>query len=72
VRSLGLGLVTGVGRFGAVLGPFVVGLALLWGARISQVIYVFATPLFVIAVITLLVVKIDTRQKTLDHISDAT
>jgi putative MFS transporter len=68
VRSLGLGLVSGVGRFGAVVGPFILGVSLHWGARISQVIYVFATPLFIAAILAFLVIRVDTRDKGLEEI----
>jgi putative MFS transporter len=68
VRTLGIGIVNGVGRFGAVLGPFLLGFALKSGMRISQVIYMFAIPLFVAAVMTLFVIKVDTRQRSLESI----
>ena len=70
VRTLGIGIVNGVGRFGAVLGPFLLGLALKSGMRISQVIYMFAIPLFVAAVMTLFVIKVDTRQRSLESIGE--
>jgi putative MFS transporter len=69
VRGIGLGLITGIGRFGSVLGPFLLGLSLQWGARISQVIYLFAFPLFVAAILTVLFVKVDTRRMTLENVS---
>lgn len=68
VRTLGIGIVNGVGRIGAVLGPFLLGLAFNSGMKISQVIYMFAVPLFVAAVMTLFVIKVDTRERSLESI----
>ncbi|MGA3128474.1 MAG: MFS transporter [Candidatus Korobacteraceae bacterium] len=70
VRTLGIGIVSGVGRFGAILGPLLMGIALKSGMKISQVIYVFAIPLFVAAVMTLFVIKVDTRERSLESIGE--
>ena len=69
VRSLGLGIVSGVGRFGAVAGPFLMGLAFYYGMRISQAIYMFAAPLFIASILLVLVIKTETRQRTLEEIA---
>jgi len=69
VRSLGLGIVSGVGRFGAVLGPFLMGMAFYWGLKISQAIYLFAAPLFIAGVLALLVIRTETRKRALEDIS---
>jgi putative MFS transporter len=69
VRSLGLGIVSGFGRFGAVLGPFLMGLAFHWGMKISQAIYLFAAPLFIASILALLVIRTETRKRTLEDIA---
>jgi putative MFS transporter len=68
VRGVGVGLVGGVGRFGAACGPLVVGVALHWGAQLSHIVYLLAVPLFVIAVVTYCVLKVDPRGRALEEI----
>ena len=69
VRGVGVGLVGGIGRFGAAFGPFIVGLALHWGAQLSHIVYLLAVPLFVIAVITYFTIKVDPRGQALEEIN---
>ena len=69
VRSLGIGSVQSMGRFGAILGPFMLGLLLQFGTEISHIIYFFAAPLLVSAVLALFVIRFDPRQKTLEQIN---
>jgi putative MFS transporter len=68
VRSIGAGIVTGLARFGAVLGPLVVGFGLYWGLSVANIMYLFVAPLFIISVITLLVIKVDTGRRNLEEI----
>jgi putative MFS transporter len=71
VRTLGLGIISGMGRFGAVLGPFILGLFLHFGTKISDIIYLFAIPLFVASILALFVIKIDPRGQSLEQIGKA-
>jgi putative MFS transporter len=68
VRSIGVGLVTGLARFGAVIGPLFVGLGLYWGFQVSQILYLFAAPLFIVSLIALAVIKVDTGRRNLEEI----
>ena len=70
VRSLGMGIVTATGRVGSILGPFVLGVLMTLGTAIHQIIYYFALPLLLAAVITVLLIRIDPRQKTLEQINE--
>lgn len=70
VRTLGLGIISGMGRFGAVLGPFILGLFLHFGTKISDIIYLFAIPLFIASILALLVIKIDPRGLSLEQIGE--
>ncbi|MGA3128478.1 MAG: MFS transporter [Candidatus Korobacteraceae bacterium] len=69
VRSLGIGFVQSLGRFGAVLGPFALGLFLTFGTDISHVIYFFAAPLLVAAILAVIVIRFDPRKHTLEQIT---
>ena len=69
VRSLGIGFVQSLGRFGAVLGPFALGLFLTFGTEISHVIYFFAAPLLVAAILAVIVIQFDPRKHTLEQIT---
>ncbi|MDE3074350.1 MAG: MFS transporter [Chloroflexota bacterium] len=68
VRSLGMGLVTAFGRIGAILGPFITGWFITFGTAISQIIYYFSIPLVISAIVALALIRVDPRQKTLEHI----
>lgn len=69
VRSLGIGSVQSMGRFGAVLGPFMLGLLLQFGTQMSHIIYFFAVPLLISSVLALFVIRFDPRQKALEQIN---
>ncbi len=71
VRTLGMGIVNGVGRLGAVLGPFVLGLFLKFSTSISDIIYMFAVPPIIGAIVVVLAIKVDPRGKTLEQIDSA-
>jgi putative MFS transporter len=71
VRTLGMGLVNGVGRLGAVLGPFLLGVFLHFGTQISDIIYFYAAPLLVAAIVALFAIKVDPRRRSLDQIGAA-
>ena len=71
VRTLGIGIVNGVGRFGMVLGPTALGLLIMFGTPTSHIIYFFAVPMLVAALLALFVIKVDTRQQTLEQINTA-
>lgn len=68
-RSLGFGLVQGLGRFGSVVGPFALGLFLNFGTEISQIIYLFAAPLMLAAILMSILLKQDPRQRTLEQLT---
>lgn len=68
VRSIGVGLVTGLARFGAVVGPLFVGLGLHWGFQVGQVMYLFAAPLFIVSIIALIAIRVDTGRRNLEEI----
>jgi len=68
-RTLGVGVVTGVGRCGAIMGPLVLGFLFKFGTAISQIIYYFAVPLLVACILVVLTVKIDLRKKSLEAIN---
>jgi putative MFS transporter len=70
VRSLGMGLVTATGRVGSILGPFVVGVFLQFGTAIHQIIYWFAMPLLLAAILSVVLIRVDPRQKALEQIKE--
>jgi putative MFS transporter len=70
VRSLGMGLVTATGRVGSILGPLVLGLFLTFGTAIHQIIYYFAMPLLLAAALSVVLIRVDPRQKTLEQINE--
>jgi MFS transporter, putative metabolite:H+ symporter len=69
VRSLGMGIVTATGRVGSILGPFVLGVLMTLGTAIHQIIYYFALPLMLAAILTVFLIRVDPRQKTLEQIN---
>ncbi|QGZ63318.1 MFS transporter [Paraburkholderia acidisoli] len=69
VRSLAMGLVVACARVGSITGPFVLGWLLTLGTMIHQIIYYFTMPLVLAAVVLVVAVKVDSRQKTLEDAS---
>lgn len=69
VRSLASGLVVACARVGSIAGPFVLGWLLTLGTMIHQIIYYFTMPLVIAAVILVLTIKVDSRQKTLEEVT---
>ncbi|HEY1610897.1 MAG TPA: MFS transporter [Paraburkholderia sp.] len=69
VRSLAMGLVVACARLGSITGPFVLGWLLMLGTMIHQIIYYFTLPLVMAALILVVAVKVDSRQKTLEEAS---
>jgi len=70
VRSLGMGIVTATGRVGSILGPFAVGVFLTFGTSIHEIIYWFAIPLLLAAIVSVVLIRVDPRQKTLEEIKE--
>jgi len=70
VRSLAMGLVVAAARLGSITGPFMLGLLLTLGTQIHQIIYYFTLPLVIAALILVVAVKVDSRQKTLEEVSE--
>ncbi len=68
IRGSSMGLITAIGRIGAITGPFVVGFLSTLGTAIHQIIYYFVLPLLVAAILCLFLIRIDPRQKTLEQI----
>jgi len=69
VRSLGSGFVQALGRFGAVLGPFILGLLLKIGVPISNVLYALSVPVVLASIVAVVGLKFDPRQRALEDIS---
>jgi putative MFS transporter len=69
VRSVGIGIVTATGRIGSILGPFVLGIFLTFGTAIHQIIYYFSIPLLLAAILAIVLLRIDPRQKALEQIA---
>ena len=70
VRSLGMGIVTATGRVGSILGPFAVGVFLTFGTSIHEIIYWFAIPLLLADIVSVVLIRVDPRQKTLEEIKE--
>lgn len=69
-RALASGLVIAAARLGSISGPYILGLFLTFGTVIHQIIYYFTMPLVAAAVILVLTVKVDSRQKTLEEVTE--
>jgi putative MFS transporter len=69
VRSLGFGVVQALGRSGAVVGPLALGLFLKFGTQISSIIYYFAAPMIIAAILLAIFFKQDPRQRSLESVS---
>jgi putative MFS transporter len=68
VRTLGMGIVTAFGRVGSILGPLALGFFLAIGKSVSTVIYLYTVPLIVGAVVAAMLIRVDSRQKSLDDV----
>ena len=71
VRTLGMGTVNGFGRLGAVLGPLFLGIFLHLSTSMGHIMYMFAVPPVIGALVLVMGIKIDPRQKTLEEIAAA-
>lgn len=69
IRCLARGLYVASGRIGSVTGPVLLGFFLTLGTEIHQIIYYFASPLVVGAILIVIFIKVDPRQKTLEEVS---
>jgi len=69
IRSIALGLVIACARVGSITGPLILGFMLTLGTQIHQIIYYFALPLVVAAVLVVIFIRVDPRQKTLEEVS---
>ena len=69
VRTLGMGIVNGVGRIGAMLGPFILGVFLKENLSIGHILYLFALPPILGSACVVVAIKIDSRRKSLEEIS---
>ena len=71
VRSLGIGVVSAFSRTGSIVGPVAIGLFMSFGTAIHQIIYYFAIPLAVAAILGIVLIKVDSRQKALEQVTGA-
>jgi putative MFS transporter len=69
VRALGFGLVQALGRSGAVVGPLALGIFMKFGTQISDIIYYFAAPITIAAILVAIFIKQDPRQRTLESVN---
>jgi len=69
IRSLANGLIVACARIGSITGPLVLGFFLTLGTEIHQIIYYFALPLVLAAIVVVVFLKIDARQKTLEQVT---
>jgi putative MFS transporter len=70
VRSLASGLVIACARVGSIMGPFILGVLLTLGTMIHQIIYYFTLPLVAAAIVLVFTIKVDSRQKTLEEVTE--
>jgi MFS transporter, putative metabolite:H+ symporter len=68
VRCLATGLVSASARIGSISGPFILGFLLTLGTEIHQIIYYFTLPLTLAAIIVVVFIRVDTRQKALEEV----
>jgi len=68
VRCLATGLVSASARIGSISGPFILGFFLTLGTEIHQIIYYFTLPLVLAAIVVVVFIKVDSRQKTLEEV----
>jgi putative MFS transporter len=71
IRSVGYGLLSAISRIGSISGPFMLGVFLTLGTAIHQIIYYFALPLLLAAIVLVLVIRVDPRNKTLEEVTGA-
>ena len=69
IRSLAYGLVVACARIGSICGPLILGFFLTLGTQIHQIIYYFTLPLVMAAVLVVIFLKVDPRQKTLEEVT---
>jgi putative MFS transporter len=69
VRSLANGLIVASARIGSITGPLVLGFFLTLGTEIHQIIYYFALPLVLAAIVVVIFLRVDARQKTLEQVT---
>ena len=69
VRGLGIGLVSAFSRTGSIVGPLAMGLFMSFGTAIHQIIYYFAVPLAIMAIVGAIFIKVDSRQKALEQVT---
>ncbi len=69
VRTLGMGIVNALGRLGAVLGPLFLGMFLHLSTSMANIMYMFAIPPILGAIVIVIGIKGDQRQKTLEEIA---
>jgi MFS transporter, putative metabolite:H+ symporter len=68
VRCLATGLVSAAARVGSIFGPFILGFFLTLGTEIHQIIYYFTLPLVLAAIVVVIFIRVDTRQKALEEV----
>jgi MFS transporter, putative metabolite:H+ symporter len=69
IRGLASGLVVASARIGSISGPLILGFFLTLGTMIHQIIYYFTLPLVLAAIIVVIFLKADPRQKTLEEVA---
>lgn len=69
IRSFGYGLLSAVSRIGSISGPLILGIFLTLGTSIHEIIYFFATPLILAAIILVIFLRVDPRNKGLEEIT---
>ncbi len=69
VRSLAYGLVVAFARIGSISGPLILGVMLTLGTEIHQIIYYFSLPLVVAAVLLVIFIRVDPRQRSLEDVT---
>ncbi|MBX5437713.1 MAG: hypothetical protein IRZ33_10930, partial [Alicyclobacillaceae bacterium] len=62
--------ITSTGRVGAIVGPLLLGVFLQSGTPVSTMIYIYSLPLLVGAIIAVLLIRSDTRRKSLEEIEE--
>lgn len=69
VRCLATGLVSACARVGSITGPFILGFFLTLGTMIHQIIYYFTLPLVFAAIVIVIFIRTDARQKALEEVT---
>jgi len=68
VRSLAYGILSACARVGSATGPLILGFFLTLGTQIHQIIYYFALPLVTAAIVVVIFIKTDARDKGLEEV----